>query len=80
MTDHHKFRYLLPPGNNFAFVRKFKYWLVASILLMCAAVGMLFVNKSVRGEYMNWTMDFKGGTEMILAFKDANTAIQPDHR
>ena len=25
----HKFRYLLPPGNNFHFVRKFRYWLIA---------------------------------------------------
>ena len=27
MSDHHKFRYLLPPGNNFAFVAKFRIWL-----------------------------------------------------
>jgi len=66
----HKFRYLLPPGNNFAFVRKFRIWIIVSILLMCASIGALFVNKSVRGEYMNWTIDFKGGTEIIYAFKD----------
>lgn len=70
MTDHHKFRYLLPPGNNFAFVAKFKIWLVISVLLMCASIGVLFANKSVRGEYMNWTIDFKGGTEIQYAFKD----------
>jgi preprotein translocase subunit SecF len=70
MTDHHKFRYLLPPGNNFAFVAKFKIWIIFSILLMVAAVGSLFINKSVRGEYMNWTIDFKGGTEIIYAFKN----------
>ena len=40
MTDHHKFRYLLPPGNNFAFVAKFKTWIVISILLMAAAFGL----------------------------------------
>jgi preprotein translocase subunit SecF len=70
MSEHHKFRYLLPPGSNFAFVRKFKAWLVGSILLMAIAIGSLFVNKAVRGEYMNWTIDFKGGTEIIFAFKD----------
>ena len=70
---HHKFRYLLPPGNNFAFVSKFKAWLVISVLLMAAAVGALFVNKATRGEYMNWTIDFKGGTEIIFAFKDKAT-------
>ncbi|HEY0192389.1 MAG TPA: protein translocase subunit SecF [Kofleriaceae bacterium] len=73
MSDHHKFRYLLPPGNNFAFVAKFKAWIVVSILLMLVAIGSLFVNKSVRGDYMNWTIDFKGGTEIIYAFKTKTT-------
>jgi preprotein translocase subunit SecF len=66
----HKFRYLLPPGNNFAFVAKFKIWIVISILLMAASIGALFVNKATRGEYMNWTTDFKGGTDIIVSFKD----------
>jgi preprotein translocase subunit SecF len=73
MTDHHKFRYLLPPGNNFAFVAKFKVWIVISILLMAASVASLFINKSVRGAYMNWTIDFKGGTEIYYAFKNKQT-------
>ena len=73
MTDHHKFRYLLPPGNNFAFVAKFKAWIIISLLLMGVAIGSLFVNKSVRGDYMNWTIDFKGGTEIIYAFKNKAT-------
>src|ERR1041384_3487858 len=73
MTDHHKFRYLLPPGNNFAFVAKFKVWIIISVLLMAGAIAALFVNKSVRGEYMNWTIDFKGGTEIHYAFKDKTT-------
>lgn len=70
MSEHHKFRYLLPPGNNFQFVAKFKFWLVLSILLMSASIGALFVNKAVRGEYMNWTIDFRGGTEIHYSFKD----------
>jgi preprotein translocase subunit SecF len=69
MNEQHKFRYLLPPGNNFAFVSKFKAWVIASLVLMAIAVGSLFVNKSVRGQYMNWTIDFKGGTEIYYAFK-----------
>ena len=72
MSEHHKFRYLLPPGNNFSFVSKFRIWMIISIFLMAGAIGMLFVNKSVRGEYMNWTTDFKGGTEIIVSFKDAS--------
>ena len=73
MTDHHKFRYLLPPGNNFAFVSKFKIWIVISILLMSASVAALFINKSARGEYMNWTIDFRGGTQIHYAFKNKQT-------
>lgn len=73
MSEQHKFRYLLPPGNNFAFVSKFKAWIIFSIITMAASVGMLFVNKSTRGDYMNWTIDFKGGTEIILAFQNKST-------
>jgi preprotein translocase subunit SecF len=73
MTDHHKFRYLLPPGNNFAFVAKFKIWIVISVLLMAVSIGSLFVNKAVRGEYMNWTIDFRGGTQIHYAFKNKQT-------
>ena len=73
MTDHHKFRYLLPPGNNFAFVSKFKIWIVISIVLMSASITALFINKSARGEYMNWTIDFRGGTQIHYAFKNKQT-------
>jgi preprotein translocase subunit SecF len=71
--DHpHKFRYLLPPGNQFAFVAKFRIWLIISVLLMSVSIGALFLNKARHGEYMNWTIDFKGGTEIIVSFKDAS--------
>lgn len=73
MSDQHKFRYLLPPGNNFKFVAKFKVWLIISVILMAASIGALFVNKARHGEYMNWTIDFKGGTEIFYAFKDKAT-------
>jgi preprotein translocase subunit SecF len=66
----HKFRYLLPPGNNFDFVSKFRGWIIFSIISMVASIGVLFVNKAARGDYMNWTIDFKGGTEIILSFQD----------
>ena len=66
----HKFRYLLPPGSSFAFVAKFRIWFIMSCLAMVASIAVLLVNKQVRGEYMNWTIDFKGGTQIIYAFKD----------
>ena len=70
MSEHHRFRYLLPPGNNFAFVAKFRIWIIISCLLMAGSIGALFVNKATRGEYINWTIDFKGGTSIIFSFKD----------
>ncbi|MCX5748037.1 MAG: protein translocase subunit SecF [Proteobacteria bacterium] len=70
----HKFRYLLPPGNNFQFVAKFRTWMIFSCIAMVATVGLLFVNKSRHGTFMNWTIDFKGGTEIIFAFKDKTSA------
>ncbi len=66
----HKFRYLLKPGNDFAFVAKFRTWCIISFLLCAASIGALFVNKAVRGAHLNWTIDFKGGTEVIYSFKD----------
>ncbi len=69
----HKFRYLLQPGTNFGFVRQFRMWVIGSLVLLAASIGALFVNKAVRGDYMNWTIDFKGGTEIIFAFKDKQT-------
>ncbi len=70
----HKFRYMLPPGTNFAFVPKFKAWIWLSIILTIATIAILFANKSMRGEFMHWTTDFKGGTEIWLAFKDPSGA------
>lgn len=71
MSDQqHKFRYLLPPGSNFQFVSKFRGWVIFTVLTMIASIGMLFVNKEVRGEYLNWTIDFKGGSELIYAIQD----------
>ena len=74
----HKFRYLLPPGNNFQFVNKFRAWLILSFILMAAAVGALFFNKAQRGDYMNWTIDFKGGTELTFAFKEGPNYTKAD--
>lgn len=76
----HKFRYLLPPGSDFQFVAKFRTWFTISVILLAVSIGSLFVNKAVRGQYMNWNTDFKGGTEITFSFKDkagAFTTVQP---
>ena len=71
----HNFRYLVKPGTDFAFVSKFRLWIAMSGLLITISIASLFVNKAVRGSYLNWTIDFKGGTEIIYKFKDRK---QPD--
>jgi len=73
-TQHpHKFRHLIAPGSNFGFVSKFKLSVFLSCLAMLIGIGSLFVNKATRGSYMNWTIDFKGGTEIIYDFKAKDT-------
>jgi preprotein translocase subunit SecF len=63
-----KYRELIQPGSTFEFMGRARLWFTISILLCVACVGALFVNKAVRGDYMNWSTDFKGGTEIILGF------------
>ncbi|MEZ4402170.1 MAG: protein translocase subunit SecF [Kofleriaceae bacterium] len=77
----HNFRYLLKPGTDFGFVSKFRAWMVISTLMVVGCIASLFINKAVRGDYMNWTIDFKGGTEIIYSFKDKadpTKYVQPD--
>jgi preprotein translocase subunit SecF len=73
MATHKPFRELIKPGTNFEFIGRARLWVTISIVLIAASIGMLFVNKAVRGDYLNWTIDFKGGTEIIFAFRNAET-------
>ncbi len=73
MATHKPFRELLPPGTNFEFVGKTRVWVMFSLLLIAGSISMLFVNKSMRGDYLNWTIDFKGGTEIVFAFTKDGT-------
>src|SRR5688572_1883094 len=71
MSEHpHKFRYLLPPGSNFQFIAKARGFMFLALFLLVATVGALVYNKTVRGEWMNWTIDFRGGTEITFSFVD----------
>jgi preprotein translocase subunit SecF len=66
MSTH--FRELIKPGTNYEFVGKKNLFLGISLVLTLASIGMLFVNKATRGYHLNWTIDFRGGTEMVLGF------------
>lgn len=69
-TTHKPFRELVKPGSNFEFVGRTRVWIVISVILVSLSVAMLFVNNAWRGDYLNWTIDFKGGTEIIFSFSD----------
>jgi preprotein translocase subunit SecF len=72
-TTHKPFRELVKPDSNFEFVGRTRVWVLISIALVIGSIAMLFVNNAVRGDYLNWTIDFKGGTEIILGFRDKNS-------
>lgn len=72
-TTHKPFRELLRTDSNFEFVGRTRLWVIVSIFLVGASIAMLFVNNAWRGDYLNWTIDFKGGTEMIFGFRDKAT-------
>lgn len=78
MATHKPFRELVKPGSNFEFVGRSRVWSTVSVILIIASIATLFVNKAVRGDYMNWNIDFKGGTEILFAFRNADTGAPID--
>ncbi|MCP4444193.1 MAG: protein translocase subunit SecF [Myxococcales bacterium] len=78
MSETHKpFREIIKPNSNFEFIEKRRTWGFISFVLVIGCIAMLFVNKSTRGDYLNWTIDFKGGTELIFAFEDKEGSPLP---
>src|SRR5262245_9780822 len=73
MATHKPFRELIKPGTNFEFIGRARVWITISVLVLTGSIGMLFVNRAVRGDYLNWTIDFKGGTEIIYAFRSPDS-------
>lgn len=63
-----RFRELIRPGTNFEFVGKTRTWFTISLIAVVVSIAMLPLNKYVlgRGSLLNWTIDFKGGTEVVL--------------
>ena len=58
------------------FPRFFAYlnlFMASMLILVLASIAMPFVNKAWRGDYLNWSTDFKGGTEIILGFREKGT-------
>jgi preprotein translocase subunit SecF len=66
-----KFFEVIKPGSKFEFIGNQKYWIGLSIALVLITVVMLPLNAFVlkgRGHMLNWGVDFRGGTELVIDF------------
>ena len=80
MATHKPFREIVKPDSNFEFVGNSRLWGTISLVLILGTFVTLFANKSIRGDYLNWSIDFAGGTEMIFEFRDQDgelVAVDP---
>jgi preprotein translocase subunit SecF len=78
MASQQRFFEIIHPGIDIDLIGKQKYWIGASIGLVLLTFLMLPLNAYVipgRGHVLNWGVDFRGGTEILVEFSrpyDAN--------
>jgi preprotein translocase subunit SecF len=66
-----KFFEIIKPGSNYEFIGNQKYWIGLSIFLVALTFLMLPLNAYVfksRGHMLNWGVDFRGGSEIVIDF------------
>jgi preprotein translocase subunit SecF len=66
-----KFFEFIHPGANHEFIGNQKYWIGMSIVLVALTFLMLPLNAFViksRGHMLNWGVDFRGGSEILIEF------------
>src|SRR5215467_7000622 len=63
-----RFRELIQPGTNFEFVGKTRLWLTVSVIAVFLSLAMLPINYFLRGSPLNFSIDFKGGTDIVMTF------------
>jgi preprotein translocase subunit SecF len=74
-NQHHKaMRELIKPNHNFDFVGKMNLLLGISTFLVLLSIAMLPINHFWRGHALNYSIDFRGGTEVQVAFADKQEA------
>jgi len=66
MSTH--YRELINPGTNFEFVGKTRLWLTLSVIAVAVSILMLPLNLALRGSPLNFSIDFKGGTDIVMTF------------
>jgi preprotein translocase subunit SecF len=71
MAEQQKFFEVIKSGTNIDFIGTSKYWIGISLFLILVTFAMLPINAYLikdRGHILNWGVDFKGGTELVVEF------------
>jgi preprotein translocase subunit SecF len=66
-----KFFEIIKPHSNYEFIGNQRYWIGSSVILVFITLLMLLLNAFVfksRGHFLNWGVDFRGGTELLIEF------------
>jgi preprotein translocase subunit SecF len=72
MATSQKFFEIIKPGINIDFIGKQRIWIGISIAATLLSILMLPVNAYLipgRGQMLNWSVEFKGGSEIEAGFK-----------
>ena len=70
-----KFFELIPSGTSFKFVENRTRWLLLSLILVLASVGVLAFNQVSKGSALNFGIDFQGGSQVRLALQDGGPEL-----
>jgi preprotein translocase subunit SecF len=64
----HKFFELIRPDHDYDFVGRSRFFLGLSLVLVVVSLAMLPINHFWRGKALNFSIDFRGGTEIQVGF------------
>lgn len=67
-TPHGNYFEALRPGHNFEFIGRTRLFVAISAVFLFVSIAMLPVNHFVRGAALNYSIEFRGGTEMTVEF------------
>jgi preprotein translocase subunit SecF len=71
MAPIQKFFQVIRPDTDFDFIGTRKTWIGISLIMVFISIIMLPINAYVikgRGSMLNWGVDFRGGTEIVVEF------------
>lgn len=72
MTEPSKQRFfeLIPSGTNFPFVAHRWRYILVSLLLVLVSLGAMVYNAATKGSALNYGIDFAGGSQVRIAFRE----------